>query len=119
MSTSITRTLVAVAIIVGACGGTNRSGAAATSQPAETPVLIAIEDFAFKPDTVTVPVGTTVTWENREDGVTHTSTADDGRWKSGGLAPGERFSFTFDQPGTYTYICSIHPRMKATIVVEG
>jgi len=51
--------------------------------------------------------------------VDHTTTSDDGLWDSATLQPGEQFSFAFDQPGTYTYFCSIHPSMTATIVVEG
>ncbi len=118
-----TRTGIAIlALITAACGG-GAGTAGGTTAPTSGPVAggteIVIEGFAFGPDVVTVPVGATVTWVNRENGVPHTTTSDDGVWKSGTLSPGEGFSFTFDRPGTYTYFCSIHPNMKGTIVVQG
>ena len=117
-----TRVLLAVvALLVAACsagGGEAASGGAASGSDS-APVEIAIRGFAFGPAEVTVAAGTTVTWVNKESGVPHTSTSDDGLWKSGTLSPGDSFSFTFDRPGTYTYFCSIHPNMKGTIVVQG
>jgi plastocyanin len=67
---------------------------------------VAIKDFAFSPDSLEVPVGTTVTWTN-QDSVAHTVTADDGSFDSGQLGNGATFSH-----------CMNHPRMKATIVVK-
>lgn len=64
-------------------------------------------------------LGTTVTFVNRENGVAHTSTSDAGAWKSGNLNPDDTFSFTFEEPGTFSYFCSMHPGMKAVITVEG
>jgi len=81
-------------------------------------VDVSIASLAFGPAAITIPVGTTVTWTNNEDAIPHTSTSDDGIWDSATLDPGEQFSFTFDEPGTYTYFCRIHPSMQATIVVE-
>jgi plastocyanin len=77
---------------------------------------VSIEDFFFSPANMTVAPGTTVKWVNNGQ-APHTSTADDGTWDSGTLQPGESFSFTFDQPGTYTYHCNIHPNMTGTITV--
>jgi plastocyanin len=79
--------------------------------------VITIASFAFGGATE-VAVGTTVTVVN-EDGSDHTWTADDGTFSSGNLAPGDRFEFTFDEPGTYTYACRIHPTMVGTITVTG
>jgi plastocyanin len=79
--------------------------------------VIRIAGFAFSGATE-VPVGTTVTVVN-EDGSDHTWTADDGTFSSGNLAPGDTFEFTFDEPGTYTYACRIHPSMVGTITVTG
>lgn len=77
---------------------------------------VSVIDFAFEPATLSVPAGTTVTWRN--DGARpHTITADDGAFDSGRLDPGEAFSFTFDQAGTFAYHCGFHPDMQATIVV--
>ncbi len=74
-------------------------------------------DIAFDPDTLTVAVGTEVTWNN-EDGTDHTSTAEDDTWASGTLGDGESFSFTFDEAGTFAYVCEIHPSMTGEVVVE-
>ncbi len=79
-------------------------------------LAIVIENFAFSPNTIEIPVGTTVAWTNT-DGVPHTVTDAAGTFDSGTLAPGASFRFTFDEPGTYTYHCALHSRMTATIVV--
>src|SRR5215208_4290108 len=79
---------------------------------------VSIQDFSFSPGQITVAPGTTVTWVNKGPSA-HTTTADDGTWDSGTLQQGEDFSFTFDQPGTYTYHCSIHPDMTASVKVSG
>ncbi|MDQ3413293.1 MAG: ScyD/ScyE family protein [Chloroflexota bacterium] len=80
-------------------------------------VAIDIKDFAFHPAEVRIPAGTVITWTN-SDVVAHTATAPDGAFNSGNLNPGESFSFTFDTAGTFDYICTYHPFMKGTIVVE-
>src|SRR5215204_3550927 len=77
---------------------------------------VSVVDFAFEPGTVSVPVGATVTWTNTGTRP-HTVTADDGSFDSGRLDPGEQFSQTFDQPGTFTYHCGFHPEMQGSIVV--
>lgn len=79
-------------------------------------VTISIENFAFSPDTIEIPAGTTVTWTNN-DRVPHTVTADDGTFDSGTLNSGTSFSFTFAEPGTYSYHCAFHTRMTAQIIV--
>jgi len=80
---------------------------------------ITIDNFSFSPAPVTVPVGTTVTWINRDD-VPHTVVSDDQQqFKSKALDTDEKFSHTFDKPGTYPYFCSIHPKMVAKVIVEG
>lgn len=88
---------------------------AATAQRA----AVAIDDFAFHQPTITVKLGTTVTWTNQDD-EPHTvvSAADPALWKSPALDTDDSFSFTFDRPGTYKYFCSIHPRMQGTVIVE-
>jgi plastocyanin len=80
-------------------------------------MAVTIKGFAFDPAQQQVPVGTTVTWTN-QDSANHTVTADDGSFDSGQLAQGATFSQTFAKAGTYTYHCSNHPNMKATIVVK-
>ncbi len=79
-------------------------------------LAIEIKGFAFSPQTATVKAGTQVTWTNK-DSATHTVTADDHSFDSGPLNQGESFTFQFTTPGTYSYLCTIHPSMRATIVV--
>ncbi|MCW5878781.1 MAG: cupredoxin family copper-binding protein [Anaerolineales bacterium] len=90
--------------------------------PADESASITISNFSFRPGSLTVKAGTTVTWRNAEDSP-HTVTADDGSFTSGTLSLGDSFSFTFDQPGTYDYYCEFHggsghTGMSGTIVVE-
>jgi LPXTG-motif cell wall-anchored protein len=90
----------------------------APAASAQDDMTVSIQDFSFNPGQITVAPGTTVTWTN-EGPSPHTTTADDGSWDSGTLQQGEDFSFTFDKPGTYTYHCSIHPDMTASVKVSG
>ena len=78
---------------------------------------IEISDFAFAPRTLTIAVGTTVTWRNR-DAEPHTVRGAEEVVRSGALDQDEAYSFRFDRPGTYHYGCSIHPQMSGTIVVQ-
>lgn len=82
-------------------------------------------EFAFFPGDLTVTAGTTVTWVN-EDAVVHTVTSGssngslgeaDGIFDSGLFGAGESFEFTFTEPGTYSYFCTPHPWMQATVTV--
>lgn len=75
-----------------------------------------IEDFAFSPRVLTIPVGSTVTATNRDEAV-HDWTSDRGVWGSGDLRRGQSFSFTFEDPGTYDYLCERHPSMTGTVTV--
>src|SRR5205814_8632628 len=79
---------------------------------------VSIDNFSFSPTPITVPVGTTLTWTNRDD-IPHTVVSDDQQqFKSKALDTDEKFSHTFAQPGTYSYFCSIHPKMVAKVIVE-
>src|SRR5579862_1908083 len=78
---------------------------------------VKIDNFVFGPQTLTVPVGTTVTWTNSDD-IPHTSVSTDGVFKSKVLDTDEKFSYTFTKAGTYPYYCTIHPKMTGTIVVQ-
>jgi len=92
-----------------------------TSTPAATPVTgqasVNISGFAYIPQTLTVFVGTTVTWTNN-DSVVHTVTSDNNLFDSGNIATGATFSHTFEQKGTFNYHCTIHPFMTGKIIVE-
>ncbi|MDQ6886397.1 MAG: plastocyanin/azurin family copper-binding protein [Gemmatimonadota bacterium] len=82
--------------------------------------LIAIRDYSFFPDTVRVKRGTTVTWVNCEPATIdpHTTTSSSGVWSSPFLAPGDIYSHTFDQVGTFPYHCIPHEFMRAVVIVE-
>lgn len=73
--------------------------------------------WIFDPQTITVGVGSNVTWTNAGS-LVHTVTADDGSFDSGNLNIGDTWSLTFNQPGTYAYHCTPHPWMKGTVVVK-
>jgi plastocyanin len=105
-------------------GGQEDTGGAPTPTPAPATgepggdVEVQVADFAFEPDALEVQPGTTVTWLQGGD-VPHTVTADDGTFDSGTLPSGETFSHTFDEPGTYGYVCELHPQMVAAVTVAG
>jgi plastocyanin len=87
----------------------------AADQPAGAEVKI--DNFSFGPQTITVPVGATVTWTNRDD-IPHTVVSTDGVFKSKVRDTDEKFSYTFTKAGTYSYFCSIHPKMTGKVVVQ-
>jgi plastocyanin len=80
---------------------------------------VLIENFRFSPGSLTIPVGASVTWINR-DGDIHSIAADGTppAFKSAGLDTDDKFSVTFTMPGTYAYHCSLHPHMTGTIIVK-
>ena len=93
-------------------------GTAATDTGAAAPAMeaaVEIADFAFGPAEITIAVGGTVTWTNT-DNQAHTATSS-GNFDTGSIAAGTSASVTFDEPGTFTYICSFHPFMTATVTV--
>ena len=75
-----------------------------------------ISGFAFKPQTLTVSVGTTVTWVN-DDGAPHIVADKAGAFRSEKLGKGGTFSLEFSEAGTFDYVCGIHPSMTGQIVV--
>jgi plastocyanin len=99
------------------------SGATGGAAPGGAPApvsghSVAIKNFAFSPASLTVSVGTTVTWTN-QDGDAHTVTSQGtgGPLASPSLTTGARYSYTFTKAGTYAYLCTIHPFMTATVRV--
>ena len=80
-------------------------------------VEVKIDNFTFTPPALTVKAGTQITWTNTDD-IPHTVVSDDQRFKSKVLDTDEKFTFTASQPGTYSYFCSIHPKMTGKVVVE-
>ena len=90
--------------------GPGNAGATETTQ-------IAIKNFSFNPSPLKIKAGSAVTWVNK-DQEPHTVVSDTGLFRSGAVDTDETFVFKFDKPGTYHFICTIHPKMTGTIVVE-
>ena len=105
-------TLLAVlALTVAACGG----GGIASQEPVATSTVNLPRSYLFDPAAITVPAGTTVTWTNN-DQFTHTVTFDGEDAQQ--MAPGESTTHDFTTPGTYHYVCSLHPQnMQGTVLV--
>jgi plastocyanin len=132
------RTLAALAIaavvFAGACGSdkpaSESKAASPTTAAATSGAKVTMKLIAFKPASLTVAAGTSVTWTQTDPGF-HTVTSGtveqgtggvtampDGTFDSGQLATGKTFSHTFDTPGTYTYFCNVHPAtMRADVRV--
>src|SRR5882762_11086735 len=115
MRRSVVVAVLFLAMAMGIAGlvGEVRSFTASAQQKPET-VEVKIDNFSFGPAELTVAVGTTVTWTNVDD-IPHTVVSDDKVFKSKALDTDEKFSFTFDKPGTYPYFCSLHPKMTAKV----
>lgn len=77
-----------------------------------------IVDFAFQPADQTVPVGSTITWTHRGD-VAHTVTFRGLGRDSGTMNQGDTFAVTFDQAGTFSYVCIFHGQMQGSVTVTG
>ena len=91
--------------------------AKANDQSSAASAEVKIDNFVFGPQTVTVPVGATVTWTNHDD-IPHTVVSIEGVFKSKVRDTDEKFSYTFTKAGTYPYYCSVHPKMTGTVVVK-
>ena len=78
---------------------------------------VRIKDYKFVPKELNVRTGTTVIWKN-DDPAPHSIMTSDGNIQSNPLEQGETKTYTFDTPGTYNYICAVHPFMKGTVVVK-
>jgi plastocyanin len=89
----------------------------ANDQAAPANASVKIDNFSFGPQTLTVPVGTTVQWTNRDD-IPHTAVSTEGEFKSRVMDTDEAFSYKFTKAGTYPYYCTIHPKMTGKIVVQ-
>ena len=91
----------------------------ATASASASGPSVVVADYSFKPNTITISVGETVTWTNAGPD-SHTVTADGGSFDSGGLGVNDSFANVFDTAGTFEYHCAFHPtRMHGTVVVLG
>jgi len=120
------RRSVCFAVVAGLVFGTVAAGTLAESGKRSAAMAqeksvseVKIDNFSFSPATLTIAPGTTVTWTNRDD-IPHTvvSTDDPKTFKSKVLDTDDKFSFTFSKPGSYSYFCSIHPKMTGKVVVQ-
>jgi plastocyanin len=114
--------LLGAVLLVG-CGKSSKSSSPTTTTKTVAPVnqaaSVKVTEYAFTQPSVTVKVGQAVLWTN-EGNVDHTvtETAADGI-ASPEIKPGQSYTLTFQTPGTYAYICSIHPdSMKGTVIVQ-
>ena len=78
---------------------------------------VRVDNFSFGPETLSVPTNSTVTWVNKDD-VPHVIASNDGLFKSKALDTDDKYSYTFTKAGTYSYYCSIHPKMVGKILVQ-
>jgi plastocyanin len=121
--------IVVLVTFVAICGCTGYGPSTKTPTPTPTQTQVTgattvnIQNFAFNPASITVPKGTTVTWVN-QDTANHEivsdaqgSIAQGAIFTSNSLPKGASYSFKFVNSGTYPYHCSIHPSMKATVIV--
>jgi plastocyanin len=107
---------VAFTLLTSIHGKESESKELASAKATKTEVVI--NNFSFSPKILTVPAGVTVTWTNH-DNVAHAVTSADNQFnKSPVLKAGQSFSNTFATAGTYSYFCSIHPRMTGKIIVK-
>jgi plastocyanin len=107
------------------CGGDDEDSASTTSTARGYSTAVGststdkvdIKGFAFTPKDATVKVGTKITWTNN-DSAEHNVVADDGTFKSPDLEQGDTYEYTADKAGTFSYVCTYHAQMKATLTVE-
>ena len=102
------------------CGPSSTSTSPSTPAPPTVNIVAGARTLtaaAYTPNPIVIAPGMTVTWVNT-DSTTHTSTADEEEWNSGPIAPGGRFSKTFQSASTFTYHCTIHPNMVGRVTVQ-
>ena len=106
---------VAIGLATGGDDGRFPSGSPVVIDASEA--TIEVRDFDYLPPVVSVPAGTTVAWTNYDE-ADHTSTEKTGLWDSGRIKQDESWSRTFADAGRFEYICSLHPGMRATVIVR-
>jgi plastocyanin len=82
-----------------------------------SPNTVNIVSSSYDPPSISVTLGTTVTWKNKAN-ITHDVVSDTGIFNSGFIDPGGSYSFTFSTAGTYHYHCTLHPGMTGTVNVQ-
>jgi len=103
--------LAAIAVYAAGCGGAGESG-----EPVATTDVRMVKSYRFDPKVIEIEAGQTVTWTN-EDNFTHTVEVDG--QEDHKVERGESFSITFDTPGTYHYVCTLHSNdMDGEVIVK-
>ena len=108
---------VALSLVLCAMGCAGLNAAATSVAQSTKPKAVTISEFKFTPAELAVAVGDTVVWTN-DDALLHTTSADSGAWSSPEMRQGERFRFVAVRAGHFSYHCSAHPVMRATLVVR-
>jgi plastocyanin len=116
--------LVALTVVLSlaACGSSSSATSTATKSTAGTfagprKLAVSISNYAYKPPTVTVEVGSRITFTNH-DATAHTATTSSPAFDTGTLKPGRSGAVTLRRPGTYTYFCQFHAFMHGTVIVK-
>src|SRR5579862_6733447 len=112
----IAAVLLMPALVVTSFCALSAAPAASSAGESSAQATISIREFMFSPTSLTVTAGTTVHWKNL-DGEPHTVRGVEANFRSDPLDQNDTFAFKFAQPGTYRYVCSIHPQMFGTIIV--
>lgn len=105
------------------CTSSTNTSSSSPNTSSTTPVVtpssseVVISNNSFGPQEITISRGATVKWTNN-DAVAHTVTSDNGKFESGQITQGKTFQFTFNDTGTFTYHCSVHPSMTGKIIVK-
>lgn len=119
--------ILALAIVLMGCSSASTTTTAVPGGPPTTgggapggggpTIQVNMQGIAFDPQTVTIKVGDTVNWTNMDD-VPHNATAVDNSWKTETFGKGGTGSVTFTTAGTFAYICTVHPNMTGTVIVQ-
>jgi len=109
---------VIAATVLGAAVGSLMAASVLFAQADSPMSTLSIHNFTFTPQTLTVKAGTTVTWINKDDIPHGIASSNNAFKKSGALDTDDSYSFAFTTPGTYQYLCYLHPHMVGSIVVE-
>ena len=107
------RTVVVAMLLGPVAGALMAYGALAAQEPNE----VVIDNFTYTPPELTVAVGTTVKWVNHDD-IPHTVVENNKIFRSKALDTDDSYSFTFTSAGTFSYFCSLHPKMQGKIIVK-
>ncbi len=104
-------------ICLAVCALVSWAAAAGAGEGPKPEGQVKIDNFSFIPETLTVKAGTKVTWVNKDD-VPHKVVSTTKKFSSQVMDTDDQYNYTFTDPGTYEYYCSVHPRMKAKVIVQ-